>query len=94
VSCVDLANQVVSADGTPSRTLGMDETVAAILSSLGRLTEDQREVVRLRFLEGHAVSDVAAQLNKSESAVHMLCHRGLAALRDLMVSITRYMTTP
>lgn len=88
----DLVQRLASPDSTPSRQVARGEAVAAVVSSLARLTDDQRQVVRLRFLEGRSVAEVAAHLGKTESAVHMLCHRGLKSLRGLMVSISQYLT--
>ncbi len=91
-SVLDLAERLTAPDSTPSRKVARKEAVAALLTSLARLTDDQRSVIRLRFLEGHSVTDVAARLGKTEPAIHMLCHRGLKALRELMVSITGYLS--
>ena len=91
-SYYNLASQLPCADSTPSRHIAKNEAVAALLSSLARLTDDQREVIRLRFLESRPVPDIAAQLGKTEAAVHMLSHRGLKALEELMGSITHYMS--
>ncbi|MFH1748052.1 MAG: sigma-70 family RNA polymerase sigma factor [Planctomycetota bacterium] len=91
-SCPDLIHRLAAGDTTPSRAFARDEAVAAVLSSLARLNEDQRAVVRLRFLENRSVADVAVQLGKSEPAIHMLCHRGLKTLRQLMISLTHYLT--
>lgn len=88
----DLVQRLASPDSTPSRQVARGEAVAAVVSSLARLTDDQRQVVRLRFLEGRSVADVAAHLGKTEPAVHMLCHRGLKSLRGLMASISHYLT--
>lgn len=85
-----LFERVAVTDSTPSRALARAEASAAVISSLARLTEDQRKVVRLRFLEGWAVVDLAVHMDKSESAIHMLCHRGLKALRETMLSMSRY----
>jgi RNA polymerase sigma-70 factor (ECF subfamily) len=92
-SVVDLAERLTAPDSTPSRKVARQEAVAALLTSLGRLTDDQRSVIRLRFLEGEPVSEVARRLGKTEPAIHMLCHRGLKALRELMASITGYLST-
>ena len=89
----DLLERLTAAQSTPSRHLAKREASAAVLSSLARLTDDQREVVRMRIMEGKQAADVAAELGKPEAAVHMLCHRGLKALRVMLVSITRYLTT-
>ena len=79
-------------ESTPSRQIAKDEAIAAVMSCLARLRDDQRTVVQLRFLEGRSVADVAEHLGKTEPAIHMLCHRGLTALRESMVSITHYLS--
>ncbi len=86
----DLAHRLAAADATPSRLAVRAEGIAELLSSLARLTDDQRAVVRLRFLEGRSVAETAARMGKTEAAIHALCHRGLKALRDLMVSVSRF----
>jgi RNA polymerase sigma-70 factor (ECF subfamily) len=92
-SYLALANHLASPDSTPSRRVARSEAVAAVLSSLARLTDDQRHVVQLRYLEGLAVTDIAERLEKTEDAVHALCRRGLMALREAMVSISRYLSS-
>ena len=88
----DLFQRLASPESTPSRVVARDEAVAAVMSSLARLGQEQRAVIHLRFLEGRPVAEVAERLGKSEAAIHMLCHRGLKALRERMVSITRYLS--
>ncbi len=91
-SYCDLIDRLPSPQSTPSRQVSRDEATAAVLSCLARLTDDQRNAIRLRFLEGRPVSEIASCLGKSDMAVHMLFHRGLKALRELMGSITHYLT--
>lgn len=69
---------------TPSRHVAKSESKAAVLTSLARLTNDQRTVIRMRFLEGASVAETAKALRKSESAVHMLTHRALKQLKRLL----------
>jgi RNA polymerase sigma-70 factor (ECF subfamily) len=88
----DLVHRVAGDESTPSRRIARNEAIAAVMSSLARLGDDQRRVVRMRYLEGQSVAEVAKRLGKTEAAIHMLCHRGLKSLRELMVSITRYLT--
>ena len=88
----DLARRLTSDQTTPSRLFARGEAEAVLLSSLARLPSEQRAVVRLRFLEGHAVADIARRLGKSEGAIHTLCYRGLKSLRGLMDGITPYLT--
>jgi len=49
--------------------------------ALAALTEEQRQVVILRFVEGLDTASVAQVLGKSEGAIKALQHRALAALR-------------
>ncbi len=89
---VDLFHTFAAKQDTPSRILAKSEAAAAMIFSLARLTDDQRTVVRMRFLEERSVAEVAAALGKTEPAVHMLCYRGLKELHKHMVSISRYLT--
>ncbi len=91
-SYADLIHRLSSPDSTPSHRVAKSEAVAAVISSLAQLTAEQREVVRLRFLEEKSVAEVAARMKKSEAAIHMLCHRALKALRELLDSITHYLS--
>ena len=88
----DLVHRLAGGESTPSHRVAREEAVAAVLSSVARLTDDQRDVVRLRFLEGRSVAEVAERLGKTEPAIHMLCHRVLKVLRERMVSISRFLT--
>ncbi len=88
----DLVERLAARDSTPSRQLAKREAAAIAISSIARLTEDQRNVVRMRILDGRPAADIAAELGKSEAAVHMLCHRGLKALRAMMDSMTGYLS--
>lgn len=56
----------------------------ALAAALAQLTDEQREVVVLRFVADLAVADVARITGRRPGAVKMLQSRGLAALaRDL-----------
>jgi RNA polymerase sigma-70 factor (ECF subfamily) len=52
-----------------------------VRSAMGRLTEDQREVLLLKFAGGLSNEETAAAVNKPLGAVKSLQHRGLASLR-------------
>jgi len=87
-----LIQQLPGHDPTPSRHMARKEAVAAMLSSLARLPDEQQMVIRRRFLENVAFEQIAAELGKSREAVYMICHRGLKNLRQAFVSITTYLT--
>lgn len=69
---------------SPSMKLAKREAAAAVISSLARLTDEQRSVVTMRFLEGRSPADIAEALGKTEDAVYAMCHRGLTALREIL----------
>lgn len=54
---------------------------AKALAMLAGLSEDHREVLRLRIIAELSVKDVAAIMHKSPAAIMQLQHRALASLR-------------
>ncbi len=83
-SYCNLLDRLYADSGTPSRVVRRQEAVDALPACLVDLPEAQREVIRLRFIEGLCVADVARRLGKSEAAVVALGQRALAALRTSM----------
>lgn len=53
-------------------------------AALSHLTQEQQQVIVLRFGEGLSAPQVAGVLGKSEGAVRALQHRALATLRRIM----------
>lgn len=45
------------------------------------LTEEQRQVIQLKFIEDREIAEVAALLGRNERAIRSLQHRALAALQ-------------
>jgi RNA polymerase sigma-70 factor (ECF subfamily) len=61
---------------------------------LGRLSEDHRMVVTLRFLAGLSCEETAEAMSRSPGAVRVLQHRALLALRQLLDEQDNYETGP
>jgi RNA polymerase sigma-70 factor (ECF subfamily) len=59
----------------------------ALREALEQLPEDQREVLVLRHIVGLSPVEIAGTLNKSESSVHGLHHRGRRSLRASLVDL-------
>ena len=70
----------VDAAATSSARVDHMDSISAALELLAQLTPDQREVVALRVVAGMSVEETAAVVGKAESAVRVLCHRGLRVL--------------
>lgn len=55
----------------------------SLRQAIAKLTEEQRDVILLRFIAGLPIAQVAEALNKSEDAIKGLQRRALIALRKI-----------
>ena len=69
---------------TPSSVVANSEELARMHRAISTLSDDYREVLRLRRLEELDVREVAEKMNRSENAVRVLYCRALRALRAAM----------
>jgi RNA polymerase sigma-70 factor (ECF subfamily) len=63
--------------------VGFDRS-QSLREALGRLPDDQREVLVLRHIAGLSPTEIARRLGKTEGAVHGLHHRGRGALQSAL----------
>lgn len=68
----------------PERMLSDLITTDRIHHAIHRLTEEQQQVLILRFFEGLSTGEVADMMNKRRGAIRGLQFRALSALRDLL----------
>jgi len=68
----------------PDHLLDTEAAQQKIRSTLWKLTEDQRQVVSLRFLEQWEFHEIAVSMNKSVGAVKALLHRGMEQLKGML----------
>lgn len=73
----------------PTETLEAQETKKALHRAIADLTEDQQQVLALRFGYEMPIRDVAETMNKSEGSVKMLQVRAIAALTRTMADSER-----
>lgn len=73
----------------PVETAEMNIDAERLRAAIRRLTDDQSEVISLRFLEGYSIAEVAEMVGRSEGAVKALQYRAVAALRSLLYEETR-----
>lgn len=69
---------------SPSVHAEKQEDLLRLADALTQLRDDQREAVILRHLQGMSLAEVAAELDRSETAVAGLVYRGLKKLRGLL----------
>ena len=60
------------------------EDLEVIRRAIGRLTEEQQQVIFLRFFEQLSHEDVARQLARNANAIRAVQFRALARLRTLL----------
>jgi RNA polymerase sigma-70 factor, ECF subfamily len=89
-STADLLAQLATHRRSPSASAAAHELIQVVERSLEGLSQDYREVVRLRHLEGLSVRETALRMGRTERAIEMLCARALAALRSEMKSVSLY----
>lgn len=70
--------ETASLDTEVEHTLELD----AVLAQLGNIAPDRAEVISLRLFGQLETAEIAQTLNKSETAVRMLLHRGIRDLQS------------
>ena len=80
----ELHENILESGPTLDEILEGKLTSKTLLTALKHLTDDQRDVLILRFIDGLSLGEVARVLHKSEDAIKGLQHRALACLKDLL----------
>jgi RNA polymerase sigma-70 factor (ECF subfamily) len=87
-SSANLESLLASDDSTPSQRARRADRLLDLAEALGRLPEDQRTAVELRYLDGLAVPEVAARMGRSTVSVTGLLYRGMKLLRSSLTETT------
>lgn len=81
---IDEAPPIVATRDEPARQVQAKLDREDLRAALNQLTEEQAQVITLRFLEGLSIAEVAAIMGKNESAIKALQYRAVLALRRIM----------
>ncbi|WP_086667970.1 sigma-70 family RNA polymerase sigma factor [Lentzea kentuckyensis] len=73
----------------PEQEVMTEATNAELLRCVSQLGDDQQECIRLRFIEGKSVSEVAELMDRNEGAVKALQHRAVRRLAQILPSWLR-----
>lgn len=79
-----LEESLVADSGDPEEAADRALAQRRLARAIARLTEDQRQVILLRFVEGMDTRSVARVLGKPVGAVKALQHRALVAMRRIL----------
>ncbi len=72
------------AEDDPAHTVLQAEQCEELVQAISLLTDEQRDVILLRFIEEQSIKDAAEAMNKSPGAVKSLQYRALCALSQIM----------
>jgi len=70
--------------GAPEVRLQIGEDRRLLAAALGHLTDDQRQLILLRFIENREVEQIARIMNRTHGAIHAMQHRALVSLRRVL----------
>ncbi|TWT43858.1 ECF RNA polymerase sigma factor SigE [Phycisphaerae bacterium RAS1] len=91
-SIVTLLELIATEEATPSRVVAGVEAVAALQAALPQLAPDYYQAIKSIHIDGRSVAEVAAEMNRSEGAVHLLCHKARKKLREILGSASRFLS--
>ena len=78
------AVSVIASDHNPVVIAETNMDANRLRAAIARLTEEQADVIGLRFLEGYSISEVAIMMDKTEGSIKALQYRAVATLRQLL----------
>jgi RNA polymerase sigma-70 factor, ECF subfamily len=79
-----MAEAFVASGTSPSLGAARNEQAVLLADALTKLSDDYRQVISLRHLEGQTFPEVARQMGRSVDAVEKLWARALVQLRRLL----------
>ena len=79
-----LVNLLVMSMTSASQAFSRDQKQMRMLGAICELPEEQREALRLRYLEGLPSKEIAERLGKSDGAVRVMLTRALGKLQEML----------
>jgi len=83
---LDDVPEPVATVSDPERLTGLADDARRVRAAVATLSEDRRQVIVLRFVDGLSTREIGEVLGRSQGAVRVLQHR---ALRDLAALLER-----
>lgn len=83
---IELLESTPEFDPLPEEQMLMEQETAELRTAMKRLSQEQQEILVLRFVNHKSHEEVARILNKSVSAVKTIQHRALTQLATLLGS--------
>ncbi len=79
-----MVDLLVASMTTASQAFSRDQRELKLLEALAALPEEQRDALRMRYVDGLPSKEIAARLGKSDGAVRVMLTRSLGKLQELL----------
>jgi len=79
-----LINMLVASMTTPSKAFSRNAREARLIDALDELGEDQREAIRLRYVENMPSKQIAERLGKTDASIRVMLTRSLKKLQTIL----------
>jgi RNA polymerase sigma-70 factor (ECF subfamily) len=83
-SRAQVIDMLIASMTTPSEVFSRNIRYQKLSEALSSLPDDQREALRLRYVEGLPSKQIAEQLKKSDGAVRVMLTRALTRLQSIL----------
>lgn len=77
-------NMLVASITSPSQAFSRDQKEFQLQQAMAELNDEQREILRLRFVEGLPTKDIADRIGKSDGAIRVTLTRTVAHLQEIL----------
>ena len=81
---IGLVNMLVKSMTTPSAAFSRNAREGRLNAAIAELKEDQREAIRLKYIENKPSKEIAEALGKSDAAVRVMLTRTMKQLHELL----------
>ena len=81
---VDFDIVAAKPEADPAHLVEASFSQQEIRQAISKLKGDQQQVILMRFIEDFSYAEIAAALGKSEGAIRVILHRGLAKLKTIL----------
>lgn len=84
ISMENLGENALPVKAMIESELDKEKEINAVKSAIKSLSEDQQNVIILRYIEDLTPAEIAAAINRSEGAVRLIQHRAVVKLREII----------
>lgn len=81
---VELDENLIQVDNNIEKELERDDDAKNLTNAINKLTDEQKQVITMKYIEDMSNEEIAQVLNKHEDAIRALQHRALEKLKKLM----------